>query len=205
MRKFTEHKLVLATHNPGKVGEIVELLRPYGVTVQSAGELGLPVPEETGATCADNALLKARAACAATGLPALADDSGLEVRALNGAPGVHTADLAGPQRDWNLAMQRINDQLADLPHGDRDGGSDRRARFVSVLALCWPDGHAEIVEGEARGTLVWPPRGEIGWGFDPMFVPEGDTRTFAEMGQAEKNARSHRADAFRKLVDACFR
>jgi len=202
MRKFDGNKLVLATHNAGKVGEIVELLQPFGVTVVSAGSLGLQAPEETGATCVDNAILKARAATQATGLPALADDSGLEVRALNGAPGVHTADLAGPARDWNLAMRRINDQLGNA--------ADRRARFVSVLALCWPasqgsEGHVEVVEGEVQGTLVWPPRGEIGWGFDPMFIPQGDTRTFAEMGQAEKNARSHRADAFRKLVDACFK
>ncbi len=188
---------MLATHNEGKVGEMVELLAPFGVTIVSAGSLGLPVPDETGATCRANAILKARAACAATGLPALADDSGLEVAALGGEPGVHTADLAGPQRDWNLAMERINDRLGDTP--------DRRARFVSVLALAWPDGHVEAIEGEAQGTLVWPPRGEIGWGFDPMFIPDGDTRTFAEMGKAEKNARSHRADAFRKLVDACFR
>ena len=197
MRKFVENKLVLATHNAGKVGEIVELLAPFGVLVQSAAELGLAAPEETGATCIDNAILKARAACEATGLPALADDSGLEVVALGGEPGVHTADLAGPQRDWNLAMERINDRLGN--------NADRRARFVSVLALCWPDGHIETFEGEVRGNLVWPPRGEIGWGFDPMFIPEGDTRTFAEMGQAEKNAHSHRANAFRKLVDACFR
>jgi XTP/dITP diphosphohydrolase len=197
MRKFTEQKLVLATHNPGKVDEMVELLRPYGVAVVSAGALGLKVPEETGATCRANAILKARAASEATGLPALADDSGLEVTALGGAPGVHTADLAGPERDWMLAMRRINQQLGD--------SADRSARFVSVLALVWPDHHLEVVEGEVRGTLVWPPRGDVGWGFDPVFVPAGETRSFAEMGQAEKNARSHRADAFRKLVDACFR
>lgn len=197
MRKFVETKVVLATHNPGKVDEMVELLRPFGVRVVSAAALGLPVPAETGATCRANAILKARAASEATGLPALADDSGLEVTALDGAPGVHTADLAGPERDWMLAMRRINEQLG--------ASADRSARFVSVLALVWPDHHLEVVEGDVRGTLVWPPRGEVGWGFDPVFVPAGETRTFAEMGQAEKNARSHRADAFRKLVDACFR
>lgn len=196
-RRFREPELVIASHNGGKIREIADLLAPFPVRVTSVADRGLPVPEETGATCAENAIIKARAACAATGLPALADDSGLEVAALNGQPGVHTADLAGPERDWMMAMEKINAMLG--------ASADRRARFVSVLALAWPDGHTELVEGEVRGVLAWPPRGEVGWGFDPMFVPEGEARTFAEMDAAAKNRRSHRADAFRKLVDACFR
>lgn len=196
-RPFTEPRLVLATHNPGKVGELVELLAPWGVEVVSAGELGLPEPEETGETFVDNALLKARAAMAATGLPALADDSGLSVSGLGGRPGVRTADWAGSPRDFNRAMRRVQDELGVNP--------DRRAAFMSTLALVWPDGHEEVFEGKVEGTLVWPPRGEIGWGYDPMFAPEGSSRTYGEMSAEEKHTTSHRARALAKLVAACFK
>ena len=195
-RRFTEPKLVLATHNPGKVGELVELLAPWGVEVVSAQTLGLDEPEETGETFIENALLKARAAATATGLPALADDSGLSVSGLGGRPGVHTADWAGTPRDFNAAMRRVQAELGANP--------DRRAAFMSTLALVWPDGHAEVFEGKVDGTLVWPPRGEIGWGYDPMFAPEGSPRTYGEMSAEEKHATSHRARALRKLVAACF-
>ncbi|MSP49411.1 MAG: RdgB/HAM1 family non-canonical purine NTP pyrophosphatase [Alphaproteobacteria bacterium] len=195
-RRFVEPKLVLATHNPGKVGELVELLAPWGVEVVSAGELGLPEPEETGETFVDNALLKARAASAATGLPALADDSGLSVAGLGGRPGVHTADWAGAPRDFNVAMRRVQGELGTNP--------DRRAAFMSTLALVWPDGHEEVFEGKVDGILVWPPRGDIGWGYDPMFAPEGANRTYGEMSAEEKHATSHRARALAKLVAACF-
>jgi XTP/dITP diphosphohydrolase len=195
-RRFTAPKLVLATHNPGKVGELVELLAPWGVQVVSAGELGLPEPEETGETFVDNALLKAHAAMAATGLPALADDSGLSVFGLGGRPGVHTADWAGSPRDFTRAMRRVQDELGTNP--------DRRAAFMSTLALVWPDGHQEVFEGRVEGELVWPPRGEIGWGYDPMFAPEGSPRTYGEMSAEEKHATSHRARALAKLVAACF-
>lgn len=195
-RRFEEPKLVLATHNPGKVGELVELLAPWGVEVVSAGALGLPEPEETGETFVDNALLKARAAMEATGLPALADDSGLAVSGLDGRPGVHTADWAGSPRDFTRAMRRVQDELGK--------NSDRSAAFMSTLALIWPDGHHEIFEGKVEGELVWPPRGEIGWGYDPMFAPEGSPRTYGEMSAEEKHSTSHRARALRKLVAACF-
>ncbi len=196
-RRFTAPKLVLATHNPGKVGELVELLAPWGVEVVSAGDLGLPEPEETGETFVANALLKALAAMAATGLPALADDSGLAVSGLDGRPGVHTADWAGSPRDFTRAMRRVQDELGYNP--------DRRAAFMSTLALVWPDGHEEVFEGRVDGTLVWPPRGDVGWGYDPMFAPEGGTRTYGEMTADEKHATSHRARALAKLVAACFR
>jgi XTP/dITP diphosphohydrolase len=195
-RRFEEPKLVLATHNPGKVGELVELLAPWGVEVVSAGALGLAEPEETGETFVDNALLKARAAMQATGLPALADDSGLAVSGLGGRPGVHTADWAGTPRDFTRAMRRVQQELGENP--------DRSAAFMSTLALIWPDGHHEIFEGKVEGELVWPPRGEIGWGYDPMFAPEGSPRTYGEMSAEEKHSTSHRARALRKLVAACF-
>lgn len=195
-RRFEEPKLVLATHNPGKVGELVELLAPWGVEVVSADALGLAEPEETGETFVDNALLKARAAMEATGLPALADDSGLAVSGLGGRPGVHTADWAGTPRDFTRAMRRVQQELGENP--------DRSAAFMSTLALIWPDGHHEIFEGKVEGELVWPPRGEIGWGYDPMFAPEGSPRTYGEMSAEEKHSTSHRARALRKLVAACF-
>ena len=202
-RHFAEPKLVVATHNRGKAEEIHQLLDAFNVTVVSAADLGLSAPEETGATFEDNALLKARAAAAETGLPALADDSGLCVAALDGQPGVVTADWEGPTRDAMVGMARIQRKLAarnvpDLP-------DERRATFVCVLALAWPDGRCEMVRGEMPGHIVWPPRGTGGHGYDPTFQPEGSVLTCAELEPAAKNAISHRGAAFRKLIDACFR
>jgi XTP/dITP diphosphohydrolase len=203
-RRFTEAELVLASHNAGKVREIRALLAPYGIAVLSAGDLGLPEPEETGTTFAANAELKAHAATAASGKPALADDSGLAVDLLDGDPGIYSARWAGPERDFRLAMetvwQRLHDKGAHSPLAD----TDRRAHFVAALSLAWPDGHCETVEGRVYGTLVWPPRGDKGFGYDPMFVPEGYDITFGEMDPDRKHDISHRADAFRKLTAACF-
>lgn len=195
-RRFTESKLVIASHNRGKVREIGDLLAPFGVTTASAGDLGLPEPDETGTTFVDNALLKARAAAERSDLPALADDSGLAVRALDGAPGIYSARWAGPDGDFDAAMARVEREL-----GDND---DRGAYFVCALALCWPDGHTEVFEGTVDGTLAWPPRGTRGFGYDPVFVPDGHGVTFGEMDPDAKHAISHRADAFRKLVASCF-
>jgi XTP/dITP diphosphohydrolase len=195
-RKFTGDRLVIATHNPGKLVEISELLSPFGIAVLGAAALGLPEPEETGATFAANAELKARAAAEASKLPALADDSGLVVPALDGAPGVYSARWAGAERDFGHAMARVEQELA--------GKQDRRAHFVAALALAWPDGYVDTFRGEVHGALTWPPRGERGFGYDPMFVPDGETLTFGEMEPAKKHAMSHRAAAFGKLVAACF-
>ncbi len=195
-RKFTGDRLVIATHNSGKLAEIGELLAPFGVAVTGAAALGLPEPAETGASFEANAELKALAAARASGLPALADDSGLVVPALGGAPGIYSARWAGPERDFGRAMALVEERLAGEP--------DRRAAFVAALALAWPDGHIETFRGEVRGRLVWPPRGDRGFGYDPIFVPEGRRLTFGEMDPALKHAISHRADAFRKLVAACF-
>jgi len=195
-------KLVIATHNAGKLREIAAQLAPYDVDCLSAGELGLPEPAETGTTFAENALIKARAAAAASGLPALADDSGLSVHALGNRPGVYTADWAerqwfeGPKgRDWFLAMGKIEGLLAE--QGEQ---VDRSAHFTCTLALAWPDGDAAVHEGEAHGTLTWPPRGTRGFGYDPVFVADGQTETFAEIDPRLKHAISHRAAAFTKLV-----
>ncbi len=196
-RTFSESRLVIASHNAGKVREIAELLAPYGVEVVSAGTLGLAEPVEDGETFIDNAIIKARAAAQASGLPALADDSGLAVHALNGRPGVHSARWAGPNRDFRYGMEKLETAL--------QGQDDRTAHFACALALCWPDGHCETFEGTVHGRLVWPIRGENGFGFDPMFMPDGRTETFGEMNPEEKHAMSHRANAFRKLVSACFR
>jgi XTP/dITP diphosphohydrolase len=196
-RRITGGRLAIATHNPGKLAEIADLLRPYDVTTIGAATLGLAEPEETGATFEDNARLKAVAAARASGLPALADDSGLVVAALDGAPGIYSARWAGPRKDFAAAMQRVERELA--------GRSDRRATFVAVLALAWPDGHVEIFRGEVHGTLVFPPRGTRGFGYDPIFVPQDGIQTFGEMEPAAKHAISHRARAFAKLVAACFR
>lgn len=187
---------MIASHNPGKAREIAELLAPFGVAVVSAAALGLSEPEETGRTFAENAELKARAAAKAAGLPALADDSGLEVAALRGAPGTHSARWAGPTKDFAAAMRKIEAALK--------GQNDRAAHFTCALALAWPDGHCDVFEGRVDGHLVWPPRGSHGFGYDPIFVPEGFAQTFGEMEPAAKHAISHRADAFRKLVTACF-
>jgi XTP/dITP diphosphohydrolase len=204
--KLTPGKLVIATHNAGKLREIRALLAPYGMDCVSAGDLGLPEPDETGTTFVENALIKAQAAAQAAGLPALADDSGLSVAALGGAPGVYTADWAeagpregGPGRDWYMAMGKVEGKLAEQgPETPRD------AWFSCVLALAWPDGAHVAYEGRIDGTLTWPPRGTMGFGYDPVFVPQGDTRTFAELDPAEKHAISHRARAFAKLVAEQF-
>ncbi|AZU02669.1 non-canonical purine NTP pyrophosphatase [Glycocaulis alkaliphilus] len=187
---------VLASHNAGKIKEIADLVAPFSITVKGAGEMGLEEPEETEKTFSGNALLKARTAAKASGAVALADDSGLEVSALGGEPGVYSARWAGPEKDFRLAMETVEAKLA------ASGSTDRSARFVCVLALVHPDGAELVFEGEVKGDLVWPPRGDQGFGYDPVFVARGETRTFAEMGAAEKKALSHRAAAFRKLTDA---
>jgi XTP/dITP diphosphohydrolase len=196
-RRFDGRDLVLASHNPGKVREIAALMRPFAVRVVSAGGLGLPEPEEIGTTFEANAALKASAAAQASALPALADDSGLCVMALNGEPGIYSARWAGPDKDFTVAMGKVEKRLG--------GRSDRRAFFVAALSLAWPDGHVETFRGEVHGTLVWPPRGTRGFGYDPMFLPDGGGETFGEMEPDAKHAISHRAAAFRKLIEACFR
>jgi len=197
IRKLVPGKLVVASHNPGKVREIMALLGPHGIEPVSAAALDLPEPEETGTTFVANAELKALQAADLSGLPALADDSGLCVEALNGDPGIFSARWAGPDKDFALAMQRVEDGIAGVgPEASRD------AHFVCALALAWPDGHVEWFEGRVDGTLVWPPRGDRGFGYDPMFVPNGHDLTFGEMEPDLKHAISHRADAFRRLVAA---
>ena len=198
IRKLAPGKLVIASHNPGKVREIAELLEGHGLEVVSAAALDLPEPEETGTTFVANAELKAQAAADLSGLPALADDSGLCVEALNGDPGIFSARWAGEAKDFGAAMRLIEDKLAAIDDAPRD------AHFVCALALAWPDGHVEWFEGRVDGTLVWPPRGNKGFGYDPAFLPRGETETFGEMDQARKHAISHRADAFRQLVKAVF-
>jgi XTP/dITP diphosphohydrolase len=197
-RKVTSGRLVVASHNAGKVREIAALLAPFGLDVVSAGTLGLDEPEETGTSFIDNAVLKARAAATVAKLPALADDSGLEVTALNGAPGIYSARWGGAARDFALAMKRVHEEMT------ASGNPDTSARFVCALALAWPDGHVQTVEGEVRGHIVHPPRGENGFGYDPIFVAEGHSQTFGEMQPDAKHAISHRADAFAKLVARCF-
>jgi XTP/dITP diphosphohydrolase len=201
-RRFTGRRLVLASHNAGKLAELAELLRPHDVEVVSAGALGLGEPVEDGASFADNARLKAHAAARAARLPALADDSGLVVPGLNGAPGVHSARWAGPQRDFGAAMARVRDEL--IGRFGSFAAADRRAAFVAVLCLAWPDGHEELAEGRVEGVLVDPPRGTGGFGYDPMFQPAGLDRTFAELAPQDKHALSHRGRALRQLVASCF-
>jgi XTP/dITP diphosphohydrolase len=204
-RKLTPGKLVLASHNKGKLKEIRALVEPYGMEAISAAELSLPEPEETGTTFAENALIKARSA-ASSGYVALSDDSGLQVAALGGRPGVYTADWAERQwfegaagRDWYMAMGKVEGMLAEM-----GPNVDRSARFVCTLALVWPDGEELVVEGEVQGSLTWPPRGALGFGYDPVFVANGMEQTFAEIDPEHKHAISHRADAFAKLVKAVF-
>ena len=201
-RRFVLPKLVVATHNRGKAGEIAAMLKPFGTEIVSAGELGLPSPEETGTTFDANATIKALAATRASGLPALADDSGLSVHALDDQPGVYTADWEGPTRDAMVGMRRIQDELAkrSVPRTDMARG----ATFHCVLVLAWPDEHLELFHGTCDGAIVWPTRGTGGHGYDPCFQPVGGTRTTAEMSDAEKNAISHRGRAFRMMVEACF-
>lgn len=200
-RRLTEPRLVVATHNSGKLEEIADLLAAHPVAITSAAALGLPEPEETETTFLGNARIKAHSAARASGLPALADDSGIEIDALGGAPGVHTADWAMTPagRDFRLAMTRAWQEL------ERVGApAPRRARFRCTLVLAWPDGHDEAFEGKIEGVCVWPMRGAQGHGYDPMFQPDGYSVTFGEMDPAEKNSISHRADAFSKFVATCL-
>jgi len=192
-------KLVMATHNAGKLREIEVLVAPFGMSVVSAGALGLPEPEETGTTFEENAALKARAAAVASGLPALADDSGLAVDALDGDPGVYSARWAGPGKDFDAAMRTVEDRLQAL--GATEPGQ-RKAHFVAVLALAFPDGDCDLFRGEVHGALVYPPRGPNGFGYDPIFVPEGHGKTFGEMSADEKHTMSHRARAFAAFARA---
>lgn len=200
-RKFAGEKLVLATHNAGKVREIRALFEPFGVEVVSAGDLGFDEPEETESTFAGNARIKAHYAAEKSGLPALSDDSGIIVDALDGAPGVYTADWAQTPkgRDFVMAMTKVWTLLEE-----KQSPEPRTARFNATLCLAWPDGHDEIFEGQVEGRIVWPMRGENGFGFDPVFLPVGKDRTFGEMEPAEKHEMSHRAVAFAKLVESCF-
>ena len=197
-RRLVERHLVVASHNRGKVREIAELLASRGIVTESASARGLAEPEETAGSFAGNAALKALAAATAAGCPALADDSGLSVAALAGQPGILSARWAGPSRDFDLAMRRVHDAIVRLEEY-RGHPVDRRARFVCALCIAWPDRHVETVEGEVRGHLVWPPLGDRGFGYDPIFVADGQDRTFGEIDPALKAAISHRADAFRKL------
>ena len=203
-----EGRLVIATHNPGKLAEMRDLLSPYGVEAVSAGELGLPEPDEIGTTFGENARIKAQAAAAAAGMPAFSDDSGLEVEALGGAPGIHSARWAGANRDFRAAMERIHRELQ--ARGATDAAR-RRARFVLALCVAWPDRFREEFEADVTGILVWPPRGTRGFGYDPMFQPDGFAETFGEMSAQDKHGLpprgqglSHRARAFRKLATACL-
>ncbi len=205
-RKLGSDRLVIATHNAGKLKEISALLAPFGVECVSAGELGLPEPAETGTTFVENALIKARAAAGAAYLPALADDSGLSVAALGGKPGVYTADWAqrqwfegDPGRDWYMAMGKVEGMLCGI-----GPEVDRSCWFSCVLAIAWPDGETAVYEGRVDGTFTWPPRGEKGFGYDPVFVPTGRSETFAQIDPEEKHRISHRADAFAKLVAEQF-
>jgi XTP/dITP diphosphohydrolase len=194
-------RLVVASHNPGKIREINDLIAPYGLSAVSAGELGISEPEETETTFAGNARLKALHSAKASGLPALSDDSGLEVEALGGDPGVYSARWAGAAKDFNYAMQRVEQELQQKFAADP---GSRRANFTAALCLAWPDGETEVFEGKVFGHLVWPPRGEKGFGYDPMFLPDGETLTFGEMEPQAKHAISHRARAFAMFVAACL-
>jgi XTP/dITP diphosphohydrolase len=201
MRRFSGDQLLVATHNKGKLEEISDLLAPYGITISSNADHNLPEPEETETTFAGNARIKAHAAARATGLPALADDSGITIDALDGAPGVYTADWAEtPQgRDFRMAMERTWAALEQV-----NAPYPRRAQFNCTLVLAWPDGHDEVFAGIMPGQIVWPMRGDQGHGYDPIFQPDGYDQTFGEMDRWEKNKISHRADAFAKLIAGCF-
>jgi len=201
-------RLVIATHNPGKLKELRQLLAPYGIDAISAGDMGLSEPEETGMTFRANARIKAEAAAKASRMPAFADDSGLVVDTLDSAPGIHSARWAGPDKDFRRAMETIEERLRERGATAPDR---RRAHFVSALCVAWPDGHVEEFEGRVGGTLVWPPRGDQGFGYDPMFLPDGHARTFGEMPSEEKHGLpprgkglSHRARAFLQLAEACL-
>ena len=199
-RQFSGGKLVIASHNPGKVREIAQLLSPFGVDIISAAELNLPEPVEDGDTFIKNAEIKALAAASASGFPALADDSGLCVHALGNKPGVYSARWAGDAKDFNMAMKKVEAELEKIAPNN----PDRSAHFACALTLAWPDGHRETFEGTVDGTMAWPMRGGKGFGYDPVFVPDGHDITFAEMDPAKKHSMSHRANAFAQLVSACF-
>lgn len=201
MRRFNEDKLIIASHNAGKLIEMSELLRPFGISVSSAGDHGLKEPEETEDNFAGNARIKAHFAAKSTGLPAISDDSGITVDALDGAPGVYTADWAETEngRDFPMAMKKVWDLLEA-----KSAPEPRTAAFNCTLCLAWPDGHDEIFRGQVSGRLVWPMRGQAGFGFDPVFLPNGESLTFGEMDPERKKAISHRADAFTQLVAGCF-
>lgn len=193
---FPGKNIALATHNPGKAAEFSRLFAPLGVRIQSAAKLNLPEPEETGSSFEENALIKARSACTACGLPSLADDSGLAVTALAGEPGIYSARWAGPEKDFKAAMSRVHSALGSC--------DDRSAAFVAVLAVVWPDGKEAVFEGRCAGTLLWPPRGDSGFGYDPIFQPDGENLTFGQMDAGQKAQYSHRAAAFNALKEALF-
>ncbi len=195
-RHFEGGSIVVASHNKGKVREIAGILSGYGIDIISAAELGLSEPEETGASFIENAEIKAKSAAGEAKMVSLADDSGLEVAALGGAPGIYSARWAGPNKDFDAAMNRLEAELS--------GKSDRRANFTCAMSICWPDGYCRTFEGHVHGRIIWPQRGLKGFGYDPIFVAEGDEITFAEMDPERKHAISHRAEAMRKLVNACF-
>lgn len=212
MRKLDTKTIVVASHNAGKIREIADLIAPFGFSAKSAAELNFVEPEETGTTFEENAAIKALASAKASGLPALSDDSGLVVDALGGAPGVYTADWAEQgdgSRNFTMAMEKVEKALSDI---GATGADRRTARFVSVLCLAWPDGHTEFFRGEVEGKVVWPPRGDQGFGYDPMFQPDGHTTTFGEMSSKDKHgwsrgepeALSHRARAFKRFVETCL-
>lgn len=201
-RPFTDRRLLIATHNRGKILEFEALLTPLGISVTGAPELGLAEPEETGDTFVANAVLKAQAAAAATGLPTLADDSGIAVEGLNGAPGIYSARWAGPDRDFKIAMRRVREEL--VVRFGSFAAADKRAAFVCALCLAWPDGHHEIFEGRVDGTVLEEPVGAYGFGYDPLFVPSGHQLSFGQMPYVEKQAHSHRARAVDALLSACF-
>ena len=194
-RQFSERELLIATHNKGKLREIAELVEPFGIKAIPPNELNIPEPIENGMTFIENAKIKAQSAVINSGKISLADDSGLVVPALDGAPGIYSARWAGPEKDFTAAMVRVNTELAD---------KDRKAFFISALVLLWPDGHMEAFEGTVHGVLVWPPRGSLGFGYDPMFLPNGHNKTFGELTPNEKHMYSHRSDAFSQLATACF-
>jgi XTP/dITP diphosphohydrolase len=197
-RKLTGQKIVIATHNKGKLEEFTELFKPYGVMTFSAGGLSLPEPEETEDNFRGNARIKALSAMTHSGLISISDDSGLCVDALNGDPGVYTADWAGPTRDWNMAMRLVEEKL------QATGATNRKGQFKCTLCVMWPDGVERYYEGVAPGTLVWPPRGQLGHGYDPVFVPDGQDQAFAEMTHEKKNSLSHRGRALEKLLSDLF-
>ena len=196
MRKITDKEIVLATHNKGKISEFSLMMKPFGLGVISASDLDLPEPEETGKTFEENAILKAKAGALASGKVVLADDSGLSVNAIDGKPGIYSARWAGEQKDFDMAMSKVNEELGN--------NADRRAAFIAVIAVAWPDGQVETFEGRVEGEIVWPPRGNGGFGYDPIFQPAKEERTFGQMSPEEKKSMSHRGNAFKKMIDSLF-